>query len=166
MAKFTVKGIDEYTAALERLSDNAQEGIKESIYEGAGIVADSVKAALYGIPIDEGTNGLPKYGTPENKLKGISRKQRADLIESMGLSPIKENGLSTDTKIGWDGYGSVKTRKHPQGLPNILLMRSLESGTSFMQKTPVVRKAVTKARKTAEQAMIKKMNEKIEEAMR
>lgn len=166
MAKFTVKGIDEYTAALERLSDKAEESIKETVYEGAGIIADSVKAALYSIPIDEGTNGLPKYGTPENKLNGVSRKQRADLIESMGLSPIKESSTGIDTKIGWDGYGSVKTKAHPQGVPNVLLMRSIESGTSFMQKTPVIRKAVSKARKTAERAMINKMTEKIEEAMK
>lgn len=166
MAKFTIKGIDDYVAALERVDKNSDETIKEAIYDGAAIVADAIKAGLQSLPIDEGPNGLPRFGTPENPLNGVSRRQKADLINSMGIAPISRKGLTIDTKIGWDGYGSVKTKAHPQGVPNVLLMRSIESGTSFMKKNPVVRKSVNKARRNAEEAIKNTIEQKIEEVMR
>lgn len=166
MARLSIRGIDDYIAALERLDNQAEETIKTAVYEGAGIIADSIKAGLQSLPIDEGPNGLPRFGTPENPLNGVSRRQKADLINSMGIAPISRKGLTIDTKIGWDGYGSVKTKAHPQGVPNVLLMRSIESGTSFMKKNPIVRKSVTKARRSAEEAIKNTIEQKIEEVMR
>lgn len=166
MARFMIIGIDDYIAALERLDSQADETIEAAVYVGAGIIADSIKAELQRLPIDEGPNGLPRFGTPGNQLNGISRRQKADLINSMGIAPIQRFRADINTKIGWDGYGSVKTKAHPQGVPNVLLMRSIESGTSFMKKNPVVRKSVNKTRRNAEEAIKNTINNKIEGAMR
>lgn len=165
MAKFTIKGIDEYVAALERIERNTDDILKDAIYEGAGIIADGIKSGLNTISIEENSKGMQAYGTPEKPVRGISRRQRADLINSMGIAPIKRFGANINTKIGWDGYGSVKTRAHPQGVPNILLMRAVESGTSFMQKNPVVRKSVNKVRKKAQDAIKNKIDEAIKERL-
>ncbi len=165
MAKFTIKGIDDYVAALERVDKNSEETIKEAIYDGAAIVADAIKAGLQSLPIDEGENGLQRYGTPDNPVNGVSRRQKADLIASMGLAPIQRFNADINTKVGWDGYGSIKTKAHPQGVPNVLLMRAVESGTSFMKKNPVIRKAVNKVHAKAEEAIKNKIDEKIKKEM-
>ncbi len=161
MAKIDVKGLDEYMNRLWALQEHTEEVTKRAVYAGANVVADAVKKALNTIPIQEGDNGLPEMGTPENPLTGISRKQKADLMDSFGLAPIQEFKKGyISTKAGWDGYGNMKTKKYPQGVPNQMLMRSIESGTTFRKKNPVVRKAVNKVRKGS----IKAMGEEIDKA--
>lgn len=153
MAKIEFKGIDEYAKVLAAIGNESEEIIKSAVYKGAAIVADEIKSGINSIPIQEGNNGLPPVGTPENKLYGISRKQKGDLMDSFGLAPMENNGDYIQTKAGVDGYGSIPTKKYPGGVPNVMLMRSIESGTSFRDKHPVFRQATNRARKRAEEAM-------------
>ena len=153
MAKIEFKGINEYAKVLATLGNESEEIVKSAVYKGAAIVADEIKSGINSIPIQEGDNGLPPVGTPENKLYGISRKQKGDLMDSFGLAPMKNDGDYIQTKAGVDGYGSIPTKKYPGGVPNVMLMRSIESGTSFRDKHPVFRQATNRARKRAEEAM-------------
>ena len=153
MAKIEFKGIDEYAKVLAALGSESEEIVKSAVYKGAAIVADEIKSGINSIPIQEGDNGLPPVGTPENKLYGISRKQKGDLMDSFGLAPMENDGDYIQTKAGVDGYGSIPTKKYPGGVPNVMLMRSIESGTSFRDKHPVFRQATNRARKRAEEAM-------------
>lgn len=153
MAKIEFKGIDEYAKVLAALGNESEEIVKSAVYKGAAIVADEIKSGISSIPIQEGNNGLPPVGTPENKLYGISRKQKGDLMDSFGLAPMENDGDYIQTKAGVDGYGSIPTKKYPGGVPNVMLMRSIESGTSFRDKHPVFRQATNRARKRAEEAM-------------
>ena len=153
MAKIEFKGIDEYAKVLATLGSKSEEIVKSAVYKGAAIVANEIKSGINSIPIQEGSNGLPPVGTPENKLYGISRKQKGDLMDSFGLAPMENDGDYIQTKAGVDGYGSIPTKKYPGGVPNVMLMRSIESGTSFRDKHPVFRQATNRARKRAEEAM-------------
>lgn len=153
MAKIEFKGIDEYAKVLAALGNESEEIVKSAVYKGAAIVANEIKSGINSIPIQEGNNGLPPVGTPENKLYGISRKQKGDLMDSFGLAPMENDGDYIQTKAGVDGYGSIPTKKYPGGVPNVMLMRSIESGTSFRDKHPVFRQATNRARKRAEEAM-------------
>ena len=153
MAKIEFKGIDEYAKVLAALGNESEEIVKSAVYKGAAIVADEIKSGINSIPIQEGDNGLPPMGTAENKLYGISRKQKGDLMDSFGLAPMENDGDYIQTKAGVDGYGSIPTKKYPGGVPNVMLMRSIESGTSFRDKHPVFRQATNRARKRAEEAM-------------
>lgn len=153
MAKIEFKGIDEYAKILAALGNESEEIVKSAVYKGAAIIANEIKSGINSIPIQEGENGLPPMGTADNKLYGISRKQKGDLMDSFGLAPMKNDGDYIQTKAGVDGYGSIPTKKYPGGVPNVMLMRSIESGTSFRDKHPVFRQATNRARKRAEEAM-------------
>lgn len=166
MAKIDFKGIDTYAKMLARLESGSEEIVKRAVYEGAAVVADAIKEGLKSIPIQEGKNGLPPIGTPENPLHGITRKQKGDLLDSFGLAPMENKNGYIQTKAGVDGYGSTKTKAYPQGLPNVVLLRSIESGTSFRKKTPVIRRAVTKSRKQAEKVMDETINKELEKIFR
>lgn len=165
MAKIEFKGIDEYAKVLETLGNESEEIIKSAVYKGAEIVADEIKSGLQSIPIEEGNNGLSPVGTPQNKLNGVSRRQKADLIDSFGLAPMQNDGDYIQTKAGVNGYGSIPTQKYPQGVPNVMLMRSIESGTSFRNKHPIFRQATNRARNRAEQAMEKEIDNQLEQRM-
>ena len=162
MAKIDFKGIDEYAKRLSILFKDSEEIVKKAVYQGADVVADAIKEELKTIPIQEGENGLAPIGTPENPLYGITRKQKGDLIDYFGLAPMEEDNGYIQTKAGFDGYGSTKTKAYPKGLPNALLMRSIESGPSFRKKRPVIRRAVTKSRKQAEKVMDETINKELE----
>lgn len=166
MAKIDFKGIDEYSKKLEILFKDTEKVVREAVYEGAAVVADEIKAGLKGLPIEEGENGLPPVGTVEHKLSGVSRRQKSDLIDSFGLAPIENDGGYIQTKAGVDGYGSIPTKKYPNGVPNAMLMRSVESGTTFRNKNPVFRKAVNRSRKRCEDKMAETIDQKIKEIMK
>lgn len=166
MAKIDFKGLDEYSKRLEILFKDTEKVVREAVHEGAAVVADEIKAGLKGLPIEEGENGLPPVGTAEHKISGVSRKQKSDLIDSFGLAPIENDGGYIQTKAGVDGYGSIPTKKYPNGVPNAMLMRSVESGTTFRNKNPVFRKAVNRSRKRCEDKMAETIDQKIKEIMK
>lgn len=159
MAKVEFKEFGEYQKKLEELFKDTESLIKDAVYDGGKVVADEIKAGLKAIPIDNRT------GTPENPLDGVTRQQKADLINGFGLAPMENKGGYINTKAGMDGYGSIPTKKYQNGLPNALLMRSVESGTSFRKKHPVFRKAVRNSRKKCEQKMEEVIDKKIKEVM-
>lgn len=156
---------DGYMKAIESLSADTEEIVKSAIYKGANVVANAIRQNIQAIPIQEGDNGLPPVARDGEKLYGISRRQKADLLAGFGLSPMEESGDYVNTKAGFDGYGSVKTKKYPRGVPNAMLMRSVESGTSFRDKHPTVRPAVNRSRKAAQAKMDETINQEIEKRM-
>lgn len=152
--KLEVLGIEELIGQLEGLAESSGEMYKRAAYAGAKVVADELKKGLNNLKVVKA-----RWGTPEKPLEGVTAARKADLIASMGISPIENDGTKTTVSIGFHGYGSRPTKHFPQGIPNQMLMRSVESGTSFMVKQPVVRPAVNRAKKQAEAAMEKEVTD-------
>lgn len=160
MAKLTFRGLEEYELRISRLGKETERIAGEAIYEGAGIVADAVKANIQALPVVTG------YGTSETQLPGgVTAAQKAGLIEGFGISTMQNEGGYFNVKLGFDGYNRTKTEKYPQGQPNQLVARGVESGTSWKQAHPFVKPAVSKSRKQAEKAMADKLDEEIEKIM-
>ena len=153
MAKMTVKGLDAYMAKLSALEQSTDRVVREVIHDGAEIVADAIREGLESLPTSE-HDGRPWWGTPGHPAYGPSREQKQGLLDSFGITPV-----STDSKgfvnvhMGFDGYNSVKSARWPQGQPNQMVARAVESGTSFMEANPAIKRARARARKAAEKAM-------------
>lgn len=165
MARMQVKGMDSYVQDIQRLYKDSDIILKKSIYKSAGFVADNMKAAVNSLPVQEGANGLPEYGTEDEPLHGISRRQKADLLDGFGISTFETQNGYLNVKIGFDGYGSVPTKRYPQGLPNVLLARAVTTGTTFRKKNPAIRNAVTKSRKQAVEIMNRELEKNIRKEM-
>lgn len=161
MARISFKGMDEYVKRLERLTDDTDEAIEKAVDAGVNVLADAVRAALNTIP----THGDKEHGSPKNPLVGLTAQEKADLLAGYGVAPIRKDGDYINRKVGFHGYGSKKTKKYPQGVPNSLIARSLESGTSWRQKSPVIRQAVNRVKKQAEDAMKKELENQINSLM-
>lgn len=155
MARMEIRGFDELELQLSKLAD--PEISKEVVQAGAQPIADQIRKNLEGLPEDKF-----RYLKKNEAFTGLPRQQKQDLLDSLGIAPpdIDFDG-NTNTKIGFDGYGKLPTKKYPKGVPNQLLARAVESGSSVRKKTPFVRKAVNKAKKLAEAEMQKKLDEKI-----
>ena len=60
----------------------------------------------------------------------------------------------------------MKTKKYPNGQPNALIARAVNSGTSFRKKTRFLDKAVNASKKAAEAAMDAACSREIEKIMK
>lgn len=162
MATITFKKGDEYLYRLSKLAAGSREKVCGSaIYAAADIVADAIRQELESVPTDEG------FGTPKDPVKGIKAVQKEALLQSLGITKMQDRGDGyLDVKIGFDGYNPLKTKRWPNGQPNQLIARSLESGTTWMTKTPFVKRAVTKSKKKALEEMKKSVQTSIEKIMK
>ena len=160
MAKITFPGLNDYELMISKLSKGVDDIAGKAIYAGAGIVADAIKENIKALPIVRG------YGTTENPLPGgVTAPQKAGLIDGMGISPMQDDGGYLNVKIGFDGYNATKTDKYPQGQPNQLVARGVESGTSWKQKKPFIRPAINASRKRAEAKMAEVLDAEIRKVM-
>lgn len=162
MATIQFKRGDEYMAKIAKLEAAARETLcGDAIYGAAGIVADEIRASMEQVPTDEG------YGTTSNPTAGPKKAQLLGLEQGLGIASMQDDGTGyLHVKIGFDGYNEILSRRWPNGQPNQMVARSIESGTSWMQKNPFVRRAVTATRKRAIEYMKRSVDEGIEKIMK
>ena len=160
MAKLQFKGLEEYEAQLLKLRGLTEQMIGEAIYEGAAIVADEVKKGIESIPIDD------RYATGGTMLHGITQEQKQGLLDGFGIAPLQDENGYLHVKLGFNGYNSMKTKNFPNGQPNSMIARSVNSGSSFRQRIPFVDNAVNSAKSRAEEKMKQKLDEAIEKAIK
>lgn len=144
--------METYIAQLERLSDHATGSIKKAVYDGAAVVADSIKASLHTIPVQE--EFVPKG----KKRNGITQVQKDGLISGFGLAKMRNSRGYVNTKAGFSG-------KNADGEKNSMIARQVESGTSWLSKHPVIRQAANKSKGAAEQAIQKTLESEIRKIM-
>lgn len=145
---------------LTALEQDAEEVLRRSLYDGAKVVADAVKDGIEALPTEES-----RWLKDGDRYSGITRSQKADLTAALGVSAHKQTDQGWDTVIGFNGYGSKPTKKYPKGLPNQLLARSIESGSSVRNKNPFIRRAVNASRKEAVEAMKRTFENEVEKRM-
>lgn len=161
MAKITFPGLNDYELMISKLSKGVDDIAGKAIYAGAGIVADAIKENIKALPIVRG------YGTTENPLPGgVTAPQKAGLIDGLGISPMQSDAGYLNVKIGFDGYNATKTEKYPQGQPNQLVARGVESGTSWKKKSPFIRPAINASKQRAEDEMARILDQEIEKVMK
>lgn len=159
--KLTIgNGIDNYISQLTNLEFTAPDAVGKAIYEGADIVADAIKANIEKLPTDEG------YASGGQKLQGIKAIQKAGLIKGFGIAKIRNDNGYINVKVGFDGYNLLKTKKYPQGQPNVMIARTIESGNSYTHKHPFVAPAVRATREQAERKMAEVIDRETSKAMK
>lgn len=140
--------MDEYIAQLQKLGKNTDKVIGAGVYAMAGVVADEVRQSIESLPAgnDEQENIAAYRAGRKSKL---SKKEKDGLLDGLGISSAQNDGGYINVKIGFSGYNSVKTKKYPNGQPNVLIARITESGSPYRDKTPFMRTAVARARQEA-----------------
>lgn len=155
MAKFiTSDNANKYVAMLEKLGNakQVQTDMKKAIYPAAGFVAKAIERNIKALPVVNDT----KRGTPSNPIDGVTQYQKKGLIDGFGIASFQERNGFLNVKLGFDGYNKTKGKNGYQ--PNVMIARSVESGTSFRKKHPFVAPAVRQARNTAETMMAKELD--------
>ena len=140
MAKITFKGLEEYERLLSRLGKDSGRIAGMAVYQGADIVADAIRKNIASLPQRTGGN-------------------KRGLESGFGISPMQDDNGYRNVKLGFDGYND-------NGVPNVLMARVFENGTSKVPKHPFVRTAVNASRKQAEAKMAAVLDEEIKKIMK
>ncbi|MBO7662110.1 MAG: hypothetical protein J6U01_01930 [Clostridia bacterium] len=152
----STSGLDDLSAMLAKLGEKAQDVASGALFDGAGVVADAMSAAINGIhtePFKYATGGQKRYPSPEEK---------AALTGKSGIAKFNKGGEEVNTLIGISGaagYSEVAGKSKAVRL----IARSINSGTSFMHKQPVFRKAVSGSSGAAKQAIVSKAEQMFNE---
>ena len=160
MARMKTEGIDEYVRKLEAVGRGTVGAIRHAVYEGAGVAVQAVDRAIDTIPTSNG-----KYIPGDLPIYGLSAKQKAGLHRGLGLAKMRDDNGYINTKIGFDGYNDVETARYPNGQPNALIARAVESGTSRRPKYRFVAKALKQATPECERKMAKALETSINKTM-
>lgn len=155
MASWKFEGLDEYLIQLEKLSQRADETIGEAIYEGAAVVAKACANAIDELPVNNQFNS-----------GGITSVQKAGLKEGFGISHAQTDKDYRHVKLGFDGYNGQKTKKYPNGQPNSVIARSINSGSSYRKKNPFMDRATRSAKASCESTMQKVIEKEISKIMK
>lgn len=163
MAKVLFRGLHQYGDALWQLEMTFaanNDVLMRAAEAGADPVADEIRRRLAALPEDAHRRGKMPKG---EVYHGIPPGEKKDLLDSLGVTPARRdrNGF-VNVKVGFDGYGSFKSDAYPDGLPNAMVARSVESGSSVREKTPFVRPAVNATRKEAEAEMDRVVRQELE----
>ena len=84
---------------------------KQAVYDGAGPVADKLRANIGSVPLDSSSYFWGKHG-PGRRIYGLTESQKAGLLSSMGISGFEEKIDSIDKKVGVEGYNDTITAKY------------------------------------------------------
>ena len=140
------EGLDQLSRMLQKVGNNAGEIAAAGLYAGAGVVADALTAAVDSIVTEEF-----KYAPPGQK-RLPSPEEKAALKNRTGIAKFRGSSTEIDTMVGFKGAGYVTLGDKRKAV--ILIANSINSGTSFMLKQPVFRRAISKSRGAATDAIV------------
>lgn len=160
MPSIKVDGLDDVFAMLKSIGGDIEGVQKQAVYAGMGVIRDEVVRQIQALPEQRGY--LQKGRLPRDV---ITPREKEQLIKHIGIASMDNKSGTVSTRISFDGYTDIKTKKYKKGLPAILVARSINSGSSVRTKHPFMRhaqaaskaKAIEAAETAAREALAKMM---------
>lgn len=153
-----VEGLDELSRKLSQLGDRAEEVASRALYDGAGVMANAYSQAVNSIQTEPF-----RYAFGDRK-RPPSPEEKAALQGKTGIAKFDKNGTEVNTAIGVNGAGYVNIGGKQKAVRKIA--NAINSGTSFMAKQPVFRRAVTQAKGAASAAIVAKADQLFDEIIK
>ena len=153
--KMQVTGIEELSRKLNTLGERAQDIAARSLYTGAGVMADAYAQAVNSIHAEDF-----RYAAGGRK-RDPSLEEKAAIQGKIGIAKFDKNGSEVGTAVGISNGGYVAIAGKQKAVRKIA--NAINSGTSFMRKQPVFRRAATQTRNAASQAIVDTADRLIDE---
>ena len=182
---FQVEGMQELFEAMKKAGEKSLGIAAQALYEGAGVVADSVSKEVRGIstePFKYAKGGRKRKASPEEKAAiagsahGVAKfRKKLDRVDTtvgfnqsgyanVNFSHMNSNARTNYKAVSFKNHSStasstLKYIKSQTGQdmgkgaanqkPVAVIANSINSGTSFMEKQPFMRKAFQKSKSKA-----------------
>ncbi len=154
MSGISTKGLTETLKMLEKIEGDTDSILEDALKEGIGVVTDEMRAEIQQLK----SSDQRKKG----ELRLPSKKDIKGLLDSLGYTPVKDDGTIFNVKAGFDGYNDVVTDKYPRGHANQMIANSINKGTSFMQAQPFINRTKKASQANAIDAIQKKLDKEID----
>lgn len=132
------RGLEDFVETIRKISDNSEDIIDKALEAGADVVADSVRAEINALPTGK------TYGTEGKKRTTVYPEEKEAISSSFGISKPRTFQGNRNIKIGFGGYSK-------NGKANILIARSINSGTSFSKKFGFFNRGVNHSKSAAKE---------------
>ena len=157
--ELSTDGFDELNNILDKLGKDTEGIAAKGLYEGAGIMADTIEAQAKAIRTEPFQWASRSRG--QTRLPSPEEKEVVLQAGSAGIARFDKNGSEVNTSVGYNqsGYAIMLGKVVP--IPKIA--NAINSGTSFMKKQPFIRKARNSGKQKAIEAILKSVKESVEE---
>ena len=150
-----VTGVEDLIQKMDKIAEKGMDCASLALYEGARVTADAVGGAVENIatdPVKYAAGGKKRKPSPEEKDVLAGAKH--------GVAKFRKSIANVNTSVGYQnsGYGQIKGKT----VPVPLIANAINSGTSFMQKQPFIRKAFSQTKGAAQAAIENKLREELE----
>lgn len=152
MARSVIVGAESWINTIENIAASSDSAASHAVYGGAATIADGIREAI---------KKLPSQTSDGKHRRGVTDAEREGLLDGLGVARHRRSDGVVETKIGFDGYNSYVTKSYPKGHPNSMIARSLESGTSWLTKTPFIAPTARRLKKDTVAAMQKELDDYI-----
>lgn len=156
MARMNFTGCEELSEKILALGNDAESIAKMALYDGAGIVAESLKQAVDELEVED-FHPLP--GAPNDGYYGpltvLTEDDREDMKAGIGIAKFENKNGAITTAVAFNGYSRHKSKEFPNGIPLAVIARSIESGSSARAKQPFVRPMANRIKTLVQNAMIR-----------
>jgi len=152
-----VEGLLGLSEQLAQLGEDAQSVASSALYEGAGIMATEIQNGAEGIKT--APFHFAVFGTREP-----SPEEKEAVLGAVGIAKFEKNGAEVNTSVGYGNTGYAMVAGKRKAIAQIA--NAINSGTSFMNKQPFVRKAATSGGKKAGEAITKSIEDKFNAIMK
>ena len=152
-----VEGLLGLSEQLAQLGEDAQSVASSALYEGAGIMATEIQNGAEGIKTAPFRFAV--FGTREP-----SPEEKEAILGAVGIAKFEKNGAEVNTSVGYGNTGYAMVAGKRKAIAQIA--NAINSGTSFMNKQPFVRKAATSGGKKAGEAITKSIEDKFNAIMK
>lgn len=148
-------GVDELLTKMDALGTRAGEVAAKALYAGAGVMAGAFAIAPKQIRAEPfhyawgGNKRLPSY------------EEKNALVATAGIAKFEGGTTEIDTAVGVGPSGYVVIAGKRKAVRKIAY--SINSGTDFMEKQPIFRKAYTSTRAAATKAIVDTAHNLIDE---
>ena len=145
-----VDGLVELGEMLQKMGDEAPKAASLGLYEGAGVMANEIKGQAAGINAE-------KFHYAVFITRQPSFEEKEVVQQGVGIAKFDKNGAEVNTSVGYAnaGYAMIAGKMKP--IPQIA--NAINSGTSFMNKQPFVRKAAASGGAKASAQIVQKIEE-------
>lgn len=154
MAKIVCVGFDQLAKQFSDVANHSGHIARKSLFEGSGLLADKLRQA---------TENLTTEDSRKHVTKAVLDYEKEALLNGLTVERFKTSRSLdyTQTSITFHGRANHRTEKYPDGIPTIVLARSITKGTPFRSKNRYFPNTVNRSRKQVEEKMVKVAEDEI-----
>ena len=107
MPSIKVDGLEDVFARLKAIGGDIEGVQKQAVYAGMAVIRDEVVRQIESLPTQAGyikSKDLPR--------DVITPREKEQLIKHIGIAQMDSKNGTVSTRISFDGYTDIKTKKY------------------------------------------------------